>query len=201
VYDWKTSELLQSKHLGAEKLKELIPLLSDRKLNFTLHWPIPDNHHFYYSRAEEEHDDFHRFIHHNEKFARSLGKDLPDKDYTQILAFLPDVDTYEYISGRVSGIKTVRATSPIDGQSIWMEFFHHGVSKAEGIKFICNLENVDEDSVVVLGNDFNDLDMLRAFHAAYVVRNSPEELKEKFSVVASSRDGAVADLMSKLSVF
>ena len=200
VYDWRTHELLQSKHLGAEKLKELIPLLSDRKLNFTLHWPIPDNHHFYYSKGEEEHDDFHRFMSHNEKFARSLDEDLPDKDYTQILAFLPDVDTYNYISGKVSGIKIVRATSPIDGKSIWMEFFHHGVSKAEGIKFICSLENIDEENVVVLGNDFNDLDMLRTFRAAYVVSNSPQELKNKFSVVASSYEGAAADLLAKLNL-
>ena len=200
VYDWKTNELLQSKHLGAEKLKELIPLLSDRNLNFTLHWPIPDNHHFYYSGSGEEHDDFHRFLKHNRQYASSIEKDLPEKDYTQILAFLPDVDTYEYISGKVSGVKTVRATSPIDGQSVWMEFFHHGVSKAEGLKFICNLKNINKNDVAVLGNDFNDLDMLQIFSSAFVVSNSPQELKEKYTVVASVYEGAVADLMKKLSI-
>ncbi len=200
VYDWKENELLQSKHLGTEKLKELIPLLSDRKLNFTLHWPIPDNHHFYYSQAETGHDDFHRFIKHNEQFALSLEDDLPEKDYTQILAFLPDIDTYEYISGKVSGVKTVRATSPIDGQSVWMEFFHHGVSKAEGLKFLCNLKNINENDVVVLGNDFNDLDMLQTFRSAYVVSNSPQELKEKYTVVAAAYEGAAADLLKKLSI-
>ncbi len=200
VYDWKKDELLQSKHLGAEKLKELIPLLSDRKFNFTLHWPIPDNHHFYYSGSGEEHDDFHRFINHNKQYASSIEKDLPEKDYTQILAFLPDLDTYKYISEKVSGVKTIRATSPIDGKTVWMEFFHQGVSKAEGIKFICNLRNINKNDVVVLGNDFNDLDMLHAFKSAFVVGNSPRELKEKFPVVAPAYEGAVADLMQRLFI-
>jgi Cof subfamily protein (haloacid dehalogenase superfamily) len=200
VYDWREGELLLSRHLGTEKLKELIPLLSDRKLNFTLHWPIPDNHIFYFSEAEEGHADFLRFLKHNSGNALEMDKDLPEKDYTQILAFLPDVETYRYISGKVSGIKTVRATSPIDGKSVWMEFFHHSVSKAEGIKFICSLKGIDKDEVVVLGNDFNDLDMLKAFNNAYVVSNSPEELKEKYGVVSSSTDGPAADLIKKLSV-
>jgi len=200
VYNWKTGELLQSKHLGAEKLKELIPLLSDRKLNFTLHWPIPDNHKFYFSEAEEGHDDFHRFLKHNTDNALEMDNEVPEKDYTQILAFLPDVETYKYISERVSGIKTVRATSPIDGKSVWMEFFHQGVSKAEGIKFICNLKGIKNEDVAVLGNDFNDLDMLKTFDHAYVVANSPEELKEKYDVVASSTEGSVADLLKKLNV-
>jgi hydroxymethylpyrimidine pyrophosphatase-like HAD family hydrolase len=81
-----------------------------------------------------------------------------------------------------------------------MEFFHHSVSKAEGIKFICSLKGIDKDEVVVLGNDFNDLDMLKAFNNAYVVSNSPEELKEKYGVVSSSTDGPAADLIKKLSV-
>lgn len=200
VYDRKADELLQVKHLGAEKLKELIPLLSDHKLNFTLHWPIPDNHRFYFSASEEEHDDFHRFLSHNAQFARSIDDNPPDKDYTQILAFLPDLETYNYISERVTGIKTVRATSPIDGKSVWMEFFHHGVSKAEGIKFICNLRNIREEEVAVLGNDFNDLDMLSSFSNAFVVSNSPVELTKKYQVVASSGDGPVADLINKLNV-
>ena len=200
VYDWNKEELLQSKHLGTEKLKELIPLLSAKKLNFTLHWPIPDNHKFYFSEAEEGHDDFHRFLKHNADHALSIDEDLPVKDYTQILAFLPDVETYEYISGKVSGIKTVRATSPIDGKSVWMEFFDPGVSKAEGIKFICNIKGIKEDEVTVLGNDFNDLDMLKTFSHAYVVSNSPEELKKRFEVVAASTEGPVADLMKRLNV-
>jgi len=200
VFDWKSKQILQVKHLGVEKSKEIIPILNDEKVNFTLHWPIPENHCFYYSETERIHDDFSRYLSHYEQYAFSIKDNLPQKNYTQVLAFLPDISTYESLTDRIENIKTVRATSPIDGQSIWMEFFHKGVSKAEGLKFVCELEKVDDSDVVVLGNDFNDLDMLEAYEAAYVVSESPEELRNRFSVVASAYEGALKDVVARILI-
>ncbi len=200
VFDWKSKQILQVKHLGVEKSKEIIPILTDQRINFTLHWPIPENHCFYYSEAECNHDDFSRYLSHYEKYAYSIEASLPHKNYTQVLAFLPDVNTYEYLTERVEDIKTVRATSPIDGKSVWMEFFHKGVSKAEGLRFVCKLEKIDDDDVVVLGNDFNDIDMLEAYEAAYVVSDAPAELKSRFTVVASAYDGALKDVAEKILI-
>ena len=200
VYDWQEERILEAKHLGAEKSKEIIPLLKSLKLNFTLHWPIPENHCFYFSETESNHADFIRYIDHNEKFAFLLEDRLPEKDYTQVLAFLPDVSVYEHLTGKVSGVKAVRATSPIDGKSVWMEFFHKGVSKAEGLKFICELEKIEKNEVVVLGNDFNDIDMLGAFDTAFVVREAPDELKRRFSVVGSASDGVLREVALKTAI-
>lgn len=200
VYDWKRDRILQAKHLGIEKSKQIIPLLKDKELNFTLHWPIPENHCFYYSATEKNHADFTRYIIHNENFAFSLKDRFPEKDYTQVLAFLPDVSAYDYLNAKVSGVKTVRATSPIDGKSVWMEFFHKGVSKAEGLRFICDLEQIKEDEVVVLGNDFNDIDMLSAFGAAFVVCEAPDELKHRFSVAGSACDGVLMEVAKKTAI-
>ena len=199
VFDWNSRQILQVKHLGVEKSEEIIPILNDNKVNFTLHWPIPENHCFYYSETESNHDDFSRYLSHYEQYAFSIEENLPQKNYTQVLAFLPDVRTYESLTNRVENIKTVRATSPIDGESIWMEFFHEEVSKAEGVRFVCEQEKIDKSEVAVLGNDFNDLDMLEAFEAAYVVEESPDELKNLFSVVASAYDGALKDVVERIS--
>ncbi len=198
VYNWKSRQILQVKHLGVEKSKKIIPLLTDENLNFTLHWPIPENHCFYYSEIEDNHADFDRYLSHYEQFAFSIENKLPEKNYTQVLAFLPDVNTFNYLAERVEGVKTVRATSPIDGKSVWMEFFRKGVSKAEGLRFICELERINEADVAVLGNDFNDLDMLEAFDAAFVVGNAPDELKRRYTVVASAYDGALKDVTEKM---
>jgi len=199
VFDWKSRQILRVKHLGAEKSKEIIPLLNEEKVNFTLHWPIPENHCFYYSKTERNHADFSRYLSHYEQYAFSIEDNLPPKNYTQVLAFLPDVDAYESLTNRVKNIKTVRATSPIDGKSIWMEFFHEEVSKADGLRFVCELKKIHNSEVVVLGNDFNDLDMLEAFEAAYVVKESPDELKNRFPVVASAYDGALKDVVERIS--
>jgi Cof subfamily protein (haloacid dehalogenase superfamily) len=200
VYDWKHKQILKVKHLGADKTKQIIPLLKNRELNFTLHWPIPDNHCFYYAEGKSDHADFERFVAYNEKYAFSLEEEMPGKDYTQVLAFLPDAGMYDQIASMVDGVKTVRATSPIDGKSVWMEFFCKNVSKAEGLKFICSLEGINEDEVVVVGNDFNDLDMLDAFRHSFVVADAPEELREKFDVTVSAYEGPLKDVAEKLSI-
>ncbi|NPA35251.1 MAG: HAD family phosphatase [Chlorobi bacterium] len=200
VYDWKNEKILQVKHLGAEKTNRIVPLLKNNELNFTLHWPIPDNHCFYYAQAKKSHNDFDRFITYNEKYAHSLNEEVPEKDYTQVLAFLPDVETYERIASKVDDVKTVRATSPIDGKSVWMEFFCENVSKAEGIRYVCEIENVNEDNVAVVGNDFNDLDMLNAFKNSFVVADAPLLLKEKFSVTVPAADAPLMDVSRKLAI-
>ena len=199
VYNWRSKQILQVKHLGTERSKEIIPVLTDKNINFTLHWPIPVNHCFYYSETESNHNDFNRYLSHYKQYAYSIEKTLPEKNYTQVLAFLPDTSVYEDLNGRFNNIKTVRATSPIDGKSVWMEFFHNEVSKAEGLRFICKLENIDDSDVIVLGNDFNDLDMLQAYEAAYVVSEAPLELRKQFLIAASAYSGALKHVVEKTS--
>jgi len=200
VYDWRSKKILQVKHLGTERSKEIIPVLTDKNINFTLHWPIPENHCFYYSGAESNHSDFKRYLSHYKQYAFSIQDTLPEKNYTQVLAFLPDATAYEELTGRFNEIKTVRATSPIDGKSVWMEFFHSEVSKAEGLRFVCKLEKIEDDDVVVLGNDFNDLDMLKAYEAAYVVSEAPAELRNQFLVATSAYSGALKYVAEKISI-
>ncbi len=200
VYNWRSKQILQVKHLGTKRSKEIIPVLTDKNINFTLHWPIPENHCFYYYSSESNHNDYNRYLSHYKQYAFSLEEDIPEKNYTQVLAFLPNARVYEELTGRFKKIKTVRATSPIDGKSVWMEFFHNKVSKAEGLRFVCELENIDAGDVVVLGNDFNDLDMLKAHEGSYVVSEAPLELRKQFRVAVSAYSGALKHVVEKMSI-
>ena len=74
-----------------------------------------------------------------------------------------------------------------------MEFFHSDVSKAEGIKHLCEKLNVQDDDVSVIGNDYNDLDMLHYFKSSYVVNNSPQELKIIFKNLVEISEAPLDD--------
>ncbi|TAJ14862.1 HAD family phosphatase [Marinilabiliaceae bacterium JC017] len=198
LYDWKNKKLLETVHLGLQNTAIIAAELKKAGVEFTLHWAIPENHCFYYSMNIQKHPDFLRYLALHENYAFPLSDGLPERDYTQALAFLPDVNTYHEIASVVNDVKVVRVTSPIDGESIWMEFFNKEVSKAIGVEKVCNLERVSYDEVAVLGNDYNDLDMLTAFSHAFVVENAPDDLKRQFHTVTSVYNGALSEMVSKV---
>jgi len=199
IYCWREQTLLQTKHLGFEKTNELVKVFNRFQVEYTLHHPIPENHLFFHPVGDDPHPDFERYVEFNHADAEVMNNLVPELDYTQTLAFMPNIEVFQQIEKQIHGVKVVRATSPIDGQSIWMECFHPEVSKANGIIEVCKLEGVDEVSVTVVGNDYNDLDMLRRFSKAFVVDNSPEELKKQFAVLSDVYNAPLADWQKRFT--
>lgn len=182
VYCWREKKMLKQANLGFDNAQRVVNLLKERNVAFTLHQPIPENHHFSYWAGSKPHPDFQRYIQFHQPNALPLN-DLVVMDYAQILGFVSYKEEFDELASNVRQIKTVRATSPLDGRSIWMEFLHPEVSKAEGVRFVCQQLNIADNQVAVMGNDFNDVDLLTAFDNAYVVDNAPNELKEIFTVL------------------
>ncbi|MBS2210361.1 HAD family phosphatase [Carboxylicivirga mesophila] len=193
IYCWKEQKLLITKHLGYEKTKELVAVFQQHHVEYTLHHPIPENHLFFHPEGDDPHPDFERYLEFNQAHAEVINGNVPQLDYTQTLAFMPDVEMFKAIEQKLTGVKVVRATSPIDGVSIWMECFHNEVSKANGILEVCEMEGVEQANVSVVGNDYNDLDMLGAFKNAYVVDNAPDELKQQFTNLCAVTEAPLAD--------
>ncbi|MBN1111377.1 MAG: HAD hydrolase family protein, partial [Bacteroidales bacterium] len=91
--------------------------------------------------------------------------------------------------------KVIRTTSPLNGETIWMEIFPVNVSKATGVDFLRKKYDLKIESIVVIGNDFNDIDMLEYTENSYVVANAPEKLLEKYKNVESNNDNGVAKVI------
>ena len=87
----------------------------------------------------------------------------------------------------------VRTTSPLDGQSMWIEIFPLGVSKASGCALIAERYGLTPEEVMGIGNDFNDLDMLDWVGSAFVVANSPPEMRAKYRVVSSHEESGLSE--------
>ena len=149
----------------------------------TVHESIPDNHLYYYSSFTKKHPDFIRYLNLNVQYGNQLNGELPQKDYTQVLAFIDDVSFLEKVRADFRSVKVIRATSPIDDKSIWMECFHHEVSKAYGVQLLADNYGISPENISVVGNDYNDEDMLSKYSKSYVVENAPADLLRKYEVV------------------
>ncbi|MCU4176511.1 HAD family hydrolase [Carboxylicivirga sp. N1Y90] len=193
IYNWKTQKLLQSTNLGYEQTQKVSNILNQLEVEYTIHHPIPDNHLFFHSTNNNPHPDFERYIDFNKSHAEAENSKLPQLDYSQTLAFVKDMDQFKSIESKLDGIKIIRATSPIDGKSIWMEFFNSEVSKAEGIKQLCKKLNVEDTDVSVIGNDYNDIDMLHHYQSSFIVANAPVDLKVQFENLVEISEAPLAD--------
>ncbi|MFP4555653.1 MAG: HAD family hydrolase [Bacteroidales bacterium] len=197
--NWQVKEISYTTELTPKEVQGIVNELVNHNVDFMVHEPIPSNHRFLYHKTGSSNPDFERRIDIYNQFCQPfIPGVLYDSPATQILAVLPcNVGWFENLKKRFPSVKVIRATSPLDGTSIWMEIFRKNVSKAYGIEWLCRELNVKPNDVVTIGNDFNDLDMLCQFDNSFVVNNAPSELKEQFPQVQSNNNSGFTDAVSK----
>lgn len=195
VMRWVDKSIIYARELSAEQVQDVIDILASFKVDFMVHEPIPQNHHFYYRDTGRLNPDFDRRITVYKDFCQPLILGIPYPDpATQIIAVLPhDPGWFNSLKAKLPGVKVIRTTSPMDGKSIWMEIFPDGVSKAHGVEWLCNeLGSITPVEVVGIGNDYNDLDLLNYTPNSFIVGNAPDDLKDKYRVVPTNDDSGFA---------
>lgn len=187
IVDWQKQEIIRAINLPKELTARLIHYLIDKGYNFKVSDCFPDNHNFFWWKNHEC-PEIDRYVELHSKMGKA-EEIIPGNKYnsSQLLLFFPkSSNQFDVVKKKLlaqfSEISIIRTTSPLDENWLWMEIFPKGISKAHGIAEICHLKGIDQKETLGIGNDFNDLEMLDFTHLSYVVRNSPEELKEKFLI-------------------
>jgi hydroxymethylpyrimidine pyrophosphatase-like HAD family hydrolase len=91
----------------------------------------------------------------------------------------------------------IRTTSPIDGESTWIEIFPPSVSKARAAEWIAAREGIESSRTLAIGNDYNDLDLLDWAPAGYLVANAPDDLKTRFPTVGSHEENGFTEAIGR----
>jgi len=180
IFDWKEQKILFSSSIARAKVNQISSILKGLNLNFSIHFPIPDNHKYFYFKGNDLPTDFEWRNSLYEGFNYQLTNSFPYEKATQFLVILDNLDDFQMIAEKFEEMKIIRATSPIDGKSIWLEIFSADVSKAMGGKFLCNKLNISQECTLSIGNDYNDIDLLNWTKFSYIVDNAPDELKQNY---------------------
>ena len=193
--------IIRKVSLEAHEVSRAIAILQADELDFMVHRPIPDNHVFGYFESTPANADFKRRIDLYSQFAFPLD-DVSDGfgTATQLLAILPptgSLQVLETIRKKLPGFKIIQTTSPLDGQSTWIEIFPATVSKGLTVAWLTAEFDIDPGQTLSIGNDYNDLDLLEWTASSFVVENAPDDLKERFSVVASNNENGVAEAIAR----
>lgn len=201
IIRWSDKQIIHTRQLDQFDVQSVVDDLIKHDIDFMVHDPIPYNHRFLYHSTNKENPDFYRRIEVYQSYCQPYipGIEFPN-GATQLIAVLPNnPDLFIELSSKLPNLKVIRTTSPLDGHSIWMEVFPLDVSKASGIGWLCKeVFGLQPNEVVVIGNDFNDLDMLEFTHHAYVVDNAPNDLKSIYKVVPSNDKAGFSIAVNKV---
>ncbi|MDY0096093.1 MAG: HAD family hydrolase [Candidatus Vecturithrix sp.] len=195
IIDWRTQKLLVAHHLCMQEVVTALNVLIEQHVDFMLHHPIPDNHHFWYYTTGRENPDFTRRYELYRDFATPfdlLSMQVPEKacQFVAIVSCPEALSRYTLLCDQLPGLKVIRATSPLDSSSIWIEIFPRSVSKALASAWLADQFRLPYSEILALGNDYNDLDLLQWATHSLVVINAPADLKSLYPTVRSNdQDG------------
>lgn len=194
------ANILRANTLESEKTQRVAELFNRMDLDYMIHHPIPDNHCFLYSGCGIRNTDFQSRINSYNGFAEKITCHTNlNRPSSQLLAVIPsggngepDTGIIDAIGRALPDLSVIRATSPIDGTSAWVEVFSPESSKSQAASWLANRLDIPREHTVATGNDYNDADLLSWAGIGTVVSNAPEDLKARFTQVASHNENGVS---------
>lgn len=197
VQRYQDTEIIRKIHLQPTEVKRACEILKSFRLDFMVHRTIPNNHMFAYWQTSDNNADFERRIELYRQYAIPLEKSaIGRKPATQLLAIVPPRQAraaLEAVRNAMTDYNVIQTTSPLDGKATWIEIFPSTVSKSQTAAWLADSLGVAAPSIVSVGNDYNDLDLLEWSAVSYVVKNAPADIRSRFASVASNNDGGVAE--------
>ncbi|OPL19388.1 MAG: hypothetical protein AVO35_10910 [Candidatus Aegiribacteria sp. MLS_C] len=197
IIDSSTGEYLRTSSMDGDSTSRLVDLLMEEGYDFCVQDTIPSNHVFRYCYQSGSNPDLERRLRLYDGYCRPLTEREEGKPCSQLVVVVPPGrDEASLVAGfsRILGdsCSVVRSTSPLDGESLWIELFPPEVSKSRGVMWVAERHGISRENVAAVGNDYNDHDLLEWAGSAYVVEDSPEHLRTSFTEVTSVYRGAVA---------
>jgi Cof subfamily protein (haloacid dehalogenase superfamily) len=201
IEDWASGKLLKSVNLTKEEVNGTFHILAGKGMDIFILDAVPDNHRCAYLRQKRNNPDFERRIELYKDFAREINFETFEPAESCQLIVIENgkdaVNIFNETREKIANLNIIRSTSPIDGESLWIEIFPKEASKANGLKYLSELLGILPENTMVVGNDYNDLDMLRWTKHPFVVANSPEELKHEFTGVSSNDEDGFAEAVER----
>ncbi len=185
-------------NLASNAVERAIKFFVQSNFDFMVHQPVPDNHMLVYQRTSRHNPDFESRLAGYKQFSTPLIIEDADRfgPAAQLLAVVPENETaaaLAVVRKALPDFSIIHSTSPMDGQSTWLEIFHPEVSKSQAAAWLASELKIMVKDTMAIGNDFNDLDLLEWSGSSFVVDNAPDDLKGRFQNVASNNTCGVAE--------
>jgi hydroxymethylpyrimidine pyrophosphatase-like HAD family hydrolase len=188
IMDWHSQALLVTHALQPHDTEQAVRAFMALELDFMLHAPIPDQHLFQFHRTGKPNADFERRLERYAPDGRAFRHGDACQPASQLLAVSPLADPDEpfaTVARELPHLSVIRATSPLDGKSMWIEVFAPAVSKSQAAAWLAQARGIGAEHTAAIGNDYNDWDLLRWAKHAAVMADAPATMCNEFTSTSS----------------
>ncbi|MBF0234953.1 MAG: HAD-IIB family hydrolase, partial [Desulfamplus sp.] len=199
IMECESGNIIKSHSLNSEDVRLIADYFDSLNLDYMIHRPVPDTPYcIYREQSVIQNPDFTSRIELYRDFCTKINCQEEIQEFgpsTEVLTIVPSGwghKTADMVEQYLADYSVIRATSPLDGRSIWIEVFNRSVSKSKAVSWLAQRLFIDRQNVISIGNDYNDLDMLHWAGQGFVVQNAPESFKEHFTAVASNNECGVS---------
>ena len=198
IMDFPACTILNQYSLNEDDVIAISEVFSGYNLDYMIHRSIPDTKHFIYSYCTGANSDFEtRLDIYKEHGAVLTADNLTGFGKATEILCIVDESAGDQVAGELSAVlnqySVIKATSPLDKSSLWIEVFAKEVSKSKAVSWLSEKIGASQVNVCAVGNDYNDVDMLDWAGQGYLVSNGPESLQSDYAIVASNNEGGVAE--------
>lgn len=193
VLRWEDKNIIRRQELSEPQVDVALQILLRRKIDVMVQEILPDNHifqYYHFSDRDNCNTDFFRRVDIHQGSCQLLpATGRWHGPASQLLAILPpDEELFQATAAALQDFSVIRATSPLDHSSIWLEVFAPGVNKSSSAAWLAEQLSTTQGKAVdayALGNDHNDLDLLQWAGQSLVATRSPQELHRHFIALDS----------------
>jgi len=202
IVNWPTQEVMRSSFMTGRDVQDICRFLSGLGLSFMVHDEFPHSHRFEYHRGHGNVADFDRRLALYADHGRENTGSREMRAASQIVAIVDgnDAAMHDRVSRELGNHSVIRATSPLDGQSVWIEIFAADVSKASGIMHLVDHHDLHGAPSAAIGNDHNDRDMLELVQMSFKVADAFLDNEGKYITTPENSDAvafAIAHYMER----
>ena len=188
IYCRESMHLIYNTNLSQTDTEFIGNKLIDLGCDFMIHHPLPDNHKFLFHYKNNNNQDYQQRFDIYKEHANPLNNysELSEGCSQFLIIDLPDGRMHEKVSDILDRYTVIKTTSPLDHMSSWIEIFPPETDKGKTLKILTENYNLGPEDVLSIGNDFNDVHMLRWAKQSRVVSNAHSDLKSEFRTVSSN---------------
>lgn len=195
-------KLIYSSHINRNSMFEIIDILREKKDTY---------YHFYdenvmytekFAMSTEKFNEFNKQL--DRKFRLEL-RIIPDskefiksttKSINKIVVVDDDTDYLKELRESIEKVEDIEITSS-DVRNI--EIMNKGISKGKGLTLLSRYYNIKLDECIAIGNDENDMSMIKTAGLGVAVANATEPVKAcaNYITLNNNNDGAIGEIIDK----
>ncbi len=151
---------------------------------------------YVYDFTQEERDYLSNRIAATETFERNLDF-LSGQDIIKVIYMNFDYNYLHHIEEELKNI--IQDVDVSYSSNRYMEFNHKGVNKGAGLKILAGLLNIPIEETIAVGDNYNDLSMIKAANLGIGVHNTVEKMKQECDYITkgTNDEDAIAEIIEK----